>query len=324
MTEINNPHDKGYKYLLSSQKLFLELIESFIDQNLSVRINPDSVIRIDSSCILPDFKGQEADLIYQVKIEGQEIFFYLLLELQSTVDFLMPYRLHEYISEILRGVLRNTPKEVTNRKSFKFPKVIPVVLYNGIYEWSACQSFKEMFTPVTPLIDGYGIDLKYILIDVNRYPEEVLTELPNRIKTAFLLDQKDTPEGFLRRFKKVIGFLEKLPLEEYSFFMVWLQTVAVRSMPERANEVSRIIIESRPGEVAEVVYNLEHAIREMKEEAIMAGKAEGKEEGILEGKLETARKMLARNVSLDLIVEFTGLSLEQIKKLKEEPAGETH
>jgi len=91
-------------------------------------------------------------------------------------------------------------------------------------------------------------------------------------------------------------------------------------MPERAEEISKIIIESRPGEVAKVVYNLEHTIREMKEEAILAGKAEG----ILEGKLDDARKMLAKNVSNDLIAEFTGLSLEQIKILKCETTGETH
>jgi predicted transposase/invertase (TIGR01784 family) len=72
--------------------------------------------------------------------------------------------------------------------------------------------------------------------------------------------------------------------------------------------------------VAKVVYNLEHAIREMKEEAITAGKAEG----ILEGKLDAARKMLAKNMSEELISEFTGLSEEQIKKLKEDTAGETH
>lgn len=102
--------------------------------------------------------------------------------------------------------------------------------------------------------------------------------------------------------------------------MVWLQTVAVRSMPERAEEVAEIITKSRPGEVAEVVYNLEHAIREMKEEAIIAGKAEG----ILEGRLDAARKMLAKNVSDDLVAEFTGLSLEQIKMLKDETARETH
>ena len=28
---INNPHDKGYKYLLSSEKVFLELLQSFIN-----------------------------------------------------------------------------------------------------------------------------------------------------------------------------------------------------------------------------------------------------------------------------------------------------
>jgi predicted transposase/invertase (TIGR01784 family) len=320
MTKINNPHDKGYKYLLSSRKLFLEFVESFIDRGISDQLDVQSVTRIDKSYILPDFNGKEADLVYRLKLKEQEIFIYLLLELQSTVDFLMPYRLHQYTSEILRDVFRNTPREIAEGKGFKFPRIIPVVLYNGISEWSACRSFNQMFAAVEPVLDGYGIDLKYFLIDVNRYPEEILTELPNRIKTAFLLDQKDTPEGFLRRFKKVISFLETLPLEDYSFFMVWLQTVAVRSMPEKAEEVTKIITQSRPGEVAKVVYNLEHAIREMKEEAITAGKAEG----ILEGKLDAARKMLAKNMSEELISEFTGLSEEQIKKLKEDTAGETH
>jgi len=72
----------------------------------------------------------------------------------------MPYRLYEYTSEILRGVIRNTPKKIAERKGFKFPKVLPVVLYYGVYACTACQSFKEMFTPVTPLTDSYIIILK--------------------------------------------------------------------------------------------------------------------------------------------------------------------
>ena len=174
----------------------MEFIESFFVRGIIDQLDIQSVTRIDKSYVLPDFGEKEADLVYRLKLKDQEIFFYLLLELQSTIDFLMPYRLHEYASEILRDVFKNTPREVAERKGFKFTRIVPVVLYNGISEWSACRSFHEMFASVEPVIDGYGIDLKYILIDVNRYPEDVLTQLPNRIKIAFLLDQKDARKGF--------------------------------------------------------------------------------------------------------------------------------
>lgn len=42
-----------------------------------------------SVTILEDFKEEEADLIYKANIEGRDIIFYILLELQSKVDFRM-------------------------------------------------------------------------------------------------------------------------------------------------------------------------------------------------------------------------------------------
>jgi predicted transposase/invertase (TIGR01784 family) len=154
------------------------------------------------------------------------------------------------------------------------------------------------------------VDFEYILIDVNRYRESDLKELPNMIKAAFLLDQRDTAEGFIRRLKDLTGFLSSLTEEQYSLFKIWLQAVATKSIPERAEAVARIINETKPGEVVKMVYNLEHSIKDMKEEAILTGK--------IEGKLDDARKMLVKNMPEDLIIEITGLSLEQIRKLKDE------
>ena len=54
-------------------------------------------------------------------------------------------------------------------------------------------------------------------------------------------------------------------------------------------------------------------------EGIEAGKAqglqEGKAQGMQQSKIEIAKKMLSKGMPLDLIVEMTGLSEEEIKKL---------
>jgi predicted transposase YdaD len=49
---------------------------------------------------------------------------------------------------------------------------------------------------------------------------------------------------------------------------------------------------------------------------IYSGKMEGRIEGKIEGKIEDAKNMLAKNLSLALIAEITGLSLEEIKAIQ--------
>ncbi len=55
-----------------------------------------------------------------------------------------------------------------------------------------------------------------------------------------------------------------------------------------------------------------------KEEGRCEGKIEGRIEGRVEGKIEIAKKMITNNETLEKISLFTDLSLEEIKKLKEE------
>lgn len=59
-------------------------------------------------------------------------------------------------------------------------------------------------------------------------------------------------------------------------------------------------------------------------EGIEAGKAqglqEGKAQGLQQSKIEIAKKMLSKGMPLDLIVEMTGLSEEEIKKVADATA----
>ena len=41
-----------------------------------------------------------------------------------------------------------------------------------------------------------------------------------------------------------------------------------------------------------------------------------REEGIKEGKIEDAKRMIEKKMNIDLIAEITGLSREEIEKLK--------
>ena len=60
-------------------------------------------------------------------------------------------------------------------------------------------------------------------------------------------------------------------------------------------------------------------LQEGKAQGLEEGKAqglqEGKAQGMQQSKIEIAKKMLSKGMSLDLVVEMTGLSEEEIKTL---------
>ena len=65
----------------------------YIKADWAANIDENDLTLIDKSFIEADFKQRESDVIYRAKIKGQEIIFYVLLELQSSVDYTMPFRL---------------------------------------------------------------------------------------------------------------------------------------------------------------------------------------------------------------------------------------
>src|SRR5690554_4333700 len=307
---INNPHDKGYKLLLSSEKIFLELLESFVDSGWVQAIDPESITKIDKSYILPDFQEKEADLVYQMKLNDQETIFYILMELQSTVDFQMPYRLLLYMVEVWRDILKNTEKNEAGRKDFKLPVIVPIVLYNGAGNWTACQSFKEMLSGAE-LFQDYFVDFRYILIDVNRYDKQSLIELANLVGVVFLLDQAIDQDERFKRLIQISDVLEKLHPQGFTLFSIWFKNVVGPNLPEKTKEeVFEIIDQSNPKEAKRMISNMAESFRKTYEEAVGKGK--------LEGKIETAKNMLAENMPDELIAKVTGLSLEKIKALKKE------
>jgi len=115
---IYNQHDKGYKFLLSSKRVFIELLRSFIKHEWVNDIDEANVVKVDKSYILQDFADKEADLVYRVKLKDKEVIFYILMELQSTVDYQMPYRLLLYMVEIWRGILKGYTKKRIKKERF--------------------------------------------------------------------------------------------------------------------------------------------------------------------------------------------------------------
>jgi predicted transposase/invertase (TIGR01784 family) len=87
-------------------------------------------------------------------------------------------------------------------------------------------------------------------------------------------------------------------------------------------ELLEIKKNAKPGEEETMISNMGRNLqRYYYDEAILKGRKEGKLEGRLEGRLETAKRLLGMKFDDKLVTEATGLTLEEVEKLKRE-AGE--
>ena len=349
----HHPHDKGYRQLLASKKTFLQLIKTFVQEDWAGEIDESNLVRLEKSYILQDFSEKEADIVYLLQTKDTSAIFYVLLELQSTVDYLMPFRLLLYMVEIWRDVYNNTPKEERERKDFRLPPVIPAVLYNGAPAWTAAPNFKETLSSYKKF-EQHVLNFCYILFDINRYREEDLCRAANLISSIFVLDQKNNYPELVKRLHRLIGVFKKLSPEEFQQLIIWLKNVIKPKMPEKLQEeIENILDETNPMEVEKMVTNLEITLEEMQKEAETKGKLEiariilkkdfpdetnpmevekmvtnleitleemqkeAETKGKLEEKLEVTRAALKKGFSIDDIAEITGLDKETVLKLKQ-------
>ena len=303
---------------MANKRTFLVLLKTFVREDWVEEIDEADLARIEKSYILQDFSEKEADIVYRLRIKDEDIIFYVLLELQSTVDHLMPFRLLLYMVEIWRDIYNNTPAKERERKEFYLPAIIPAVLYNGANNWTAAVNFRQMLAGYQKF-SSYLLDFKYILFDVNRYREEELYRAANVIASVFALDQKMSVGELTERLRRLAGVLQKMEPDEYRQVMIWLQNVLTPRIPEKVQkEVSLMLEQTNPGEVEKMIYNLQIALDEALQEAALEGWKEGKEEGKEEGVKKVARNLLLRGIDPDTIAGATGLTGEEIEALKKE------
>ena len=226
MNEINrvNIHDKSYKDLFSNKETFLNLIQSFVSNTWGNKLTKDNLVLVNKSYILSDYEEQESDIVYKANFDGNDVFFYVLLEFQSSVDFRMPIRLLLYMIEIWRDILRNTELKEFKMKTFRLPSIVPIVLYNGKKKWTAAKELKHAISNSDVFGDNI-LNFKYEFIDINSYEKEELYNKQNISSAIFLLNQNINRIEFYNRLKDIIIGFNNLSIEEKMHLKHWLVNI---------------------------------------------------------------------------------------------------
>jgi hypothetical protein len=315
--KINNEHDLGYKSLLTHKRTFIEFLRDFVKKDWVNLIKEEDLVLIDKEFILEDFKEEEADIVYKVKIGDKDIIFYILLEMQSKVDFSMPIRLLMYMSELWRDELKNTDTNIKKRKDFKLPAIFPIVLYNGEYNWTAARSFKEVLSGYE-LFEDNIVDFKYMLFDVNRMDDEELLDIATLISSVFSLDQSGINDDEIIRRLKVIGrFIRmKATKDQSKIFRNWIRNILQNRMDGEMKICIQDIFEKTDEmEADDMVSNLGRTLEESINKKVNTAE--------IKKAVEIAKNLLDV-LSDDVISKKTGLTIDIIRKLREDTENLMH
>ena len=267
MSGNNNIHDKGYKDLFSNKETFLDFIQTFVSNTWGNNITKENLVLVDKSYVLSDYEELESDIVYKANFGDTEVYFFMLLEFQSTVDYRMPIRLLLYMIEIWREVLKNTTKKEFKSKSFRLPSIVPIVLYNGDKKWTVARRLKDVISN-SNLFGESILDFKYEFLDINTYSTEQLYGNQNISSAIFLLDQDINRKEFYERLENIIINFNRLKSEEKLKLKQWIINVN-SSDDEFKNNIEKIFNLDKKG-VLEMTSNISKGLEKFKQEAIKA------------------------------------------------------
>ena len=232
----------------------------------------------------------------------------ILIEHQSTINQNMPFRFLEYIARIYEKI--TTKDEKFGRKLVKLPVPEFYVFYNGKddYPTESVMKLSDAFMQ----IDDYS-KLKNQLENAN-YPLEISVKVININvdKENPLLKRCETLKQYSEFIEQVRCNIESAIPEPF--------TTAIKEAIKKgflSDYLNRKSAEVQNMLLAEYDYDTDIAVqrKEAFDDGISIGRNEGITLGAQQAKLETAKILKSSGVEINIIINSTGLSPEEIENL---------
>ena len=181
---IDKKHDKIFKNILSDVKEMQQFLKDFLE----MEVNAENLEKYKNSFITSNFKNKESDIIYKQKDKQKDKQIYYLIEHQSSLDSNMPTRILNYCVELMREVQKDFKKQ----KNIN-PVIVPIVIYTGTKNWKIPINFSDT-QKVEEKYKEYTINLKYKLIDINKYNKEELIKINTKLSSMLLIEKYQTSQ----------------------------------------------------------------------------------------------------------------------------------
>ena len=285
MTEATTPHDAIFKAFLSRPETARDFIEIHLPPSLVKLCNLDTLHLESSSFVEENLRQYYNDVLYSVETTKGCGYIYVLIEHQSSPDENMAFRM-------LRYAIATMQRHLEAGHDY-LPLVIPILFYQGKrspYPWS------------TNWLDGFpdpdiARDLyfhAFPLVDITLIPDDEIMQ--HRSMAAFTLVQKHI------RQRDMTTLLDKL---SHLMILGQMSGQQIRML------INYMALVGEAQDVRTLVHGLAQRVPQQGEELMTLA-----EELRRDALLNVAKAMLQRGFDLQLIMEMTGLSQEDLYQLQ--------
>ncbi|MCF8462871.1 MAG: Rpn family recombination-promoting nuclease/putative transposase [Rickettsiaceae bacterium] len=333
----NLSHDGFFKSTLAKQEIAVDFLRTHLPENVVSNLDFNTLSMQQDSFVEESLERKMVDVLFKCStLKGEDSYVYLLVEHQSSSDYWISWRLLCYKMAILDRWRKENPLKK------KLPMVYNIVLYNGRAKYRASLDLSELFANPE---QAKNMLLGYKLVNLTSMADEEITKhkwaavLEFFMKHAFVKD-------FLSTLKTVEKLLQDLGnknsslIEEVLANILWYNINKIEvDEQNKIKETLKSILknqhkaEDMMGSLVKKWFNdglqkgREDGRREGREDGRREGMQKGREDGRREGRedgrregmhknnLLVAKNMLKQNLSKELIMKITGLSLEEIDKL---------
>ena len=302
---MNKVHDSSYKFLFSNPEFVRDLIIGFIPDDWLHSFDYETLEKVPGSYITDDFKQREDDIVWRVKIGGEWIYLYLLIEFQSSVDKYMALRMMVYVGLLYQDLVKRGEVLADGR----LPPILPIVLYNGSQRWTAATDIADLIPVVPGLVSEFKPSLKYLLIDESAYSTYELSSLRNLVAAVFRFEQAQSPASIEDIINLLIEWLADRP-DLKRMFALWIRATLMRKQ-------NYSILLPQIDDLQEIKVMLADRLEEWAHGYIAEGELRGKKEGLQQGEMLALQRLLAKRfgvIPMETVTLISQAPLEDIER----------
>jgi len=306
---IKNPHDRLFRKSLGNKDVAKEFLSTYVPLHILAKFNVDTITICKTSYIDPKLQEKLSDIVYSAKlIDGSTGYLYFLLEHQSTADRLIPLRILQYQLAIMNQHMEQHPKD-------KLPVVYPILYYCGSDKpYPHSLDVLELFHDIALAEQTLAKPAR--LIDISIMPDKVIMQHTRvgllEYSHKHIYDEDLTlvattiKQHIINVFSKYGVNNKVLQREEYMRYKEYIEAV-----------LSYIFQNGNIKDPDKFIEKLEE-IAIVKEQIMGTLARKFEQEGETKKAKATALVLLQRGIDHSIITESTGLSEEELVKLKTE------
>ena len=308
---MNNPHDRFFKSLFSRKQEVIDFVKGVFPDKILKRIDFNSFQADPNAYVDKRLQEHFSDFVYNCNYGSNLVKIALLFEHKSTKPPYPHFQLLQYILNIQEQQIKQNKKPVP---------VIPVIIYHGVQNWNYIP-MRKYFSGIDRDIERFLPQFEYLLIDLSKYTLDEVKRFYHSIALQmsllvlkYIFRKNELKNLFFRIFEKLPELLKDHDGRElYISLLTYLYYGSDLEIGYVIDNIQQI--SEQGGEIA--MSTAEKLIQQGKLEGIQEGMEKGMKKGIQKSKREVAQRMIGEGFKDDIIAKITGLSQEDIKKLRD-------